>query len=132
MRALLRAGLLLFVAAFTLTGCGGGSDATSGGTTPTEASTGTGTSDDPTDCMEQAGIANVEEEPSDVWSGSDLSDGATVIVARKASAAEAKQAARDAKLFYTATVGQYFVQGNMRAEGASGSVTAIAGCLRGS
>ena len=103
MRALLASGLPLFVAALTLAGCGGGSEATSERkTTPTEATTGTAPSTDPADCMEEAGIANVEEE-AEVWSGTDLSDGAVVTVERKASPAEAKQAEREAEFVWTAT-----------------------------
>jgi hypothetical protein len=132
MRAVLAAGFPLFVAVLTLTACGGGSEATSERkTTPTEATTGTPTSEDPSDCMEEAGIANVEEE-SDVWSGTDIADGAVVTVELKASAAEAKQAARDAELVWKATAGPYFVHGASTEGGDSGSVAAIADCLRAS
>ncbi len=134
MRSVLAAWFPLFVAVLTLTACGGGSEGTSERkTTPTEAATGTepsGTSGDPIACMKEAFIEDAAESGSDMWAGTDSTDGAIVTVERKASLAEAKQAAtQNAAEVWTATAGPYYIHGASTEGGDSGTVALVADCL---
>jgi hypothetical protein len=135
MRATLAGGFLV-MAVFTFAACGGEEKETSDQrTTPTETTTPTKPAETspagPLECLEEAELENAEQRDSDLWRGTDPSDGTLVIVDRMTSAADATQAVRDADLVWSASAGRYFVHGAFREAGDSAKVEAVAQCLRG-
>ena len=85
----------------------------------------------PLDCLQEAGLTNVEQRTRTFWRGDNLDPFFMVGIDRLPSKRAAARAVYDADLVWSAQSGRYFVSGPSRDVDAQRLVTGIAFCLDG-